>query len=148
MPTDLLQAAEDRAHGRLSAREALEAAIAAATPHTFVRRFDEAARASADACDRASAPTPLAGLPVSVKDLFDVAGEPTTAASASMRDAAPAVSDATAVAHLRAAGAVLVGHTNMSEFAFSGVGINPHHGTPVNPATAALDAAPRIPGVP
>ena len=146
MPTDLLQAAEDRAHGRLCAREALEAAIAAATPSTFVRRFDAAARAAADAFDRDSATLPLAGLPVSVKDLFDVAGEPTTAASASMHDAAPSLSDATAVARLRAAGAVLVGHTNMSEFAFSGVGINPHHGTPVNPATAALDAAPRIPG--
>ena len=57
-----------------------------------------------------------------------------------------ATADAPAVARLRAAGAALIGHTNMTEFAFSGVGINPHHGTPFNPATAPLDATPRIPG--
>jgi amidase/aspartyl-tRNA(Asn)/glutamyl-tRNA(Gln) amidotransferase subunit A len=56
------------------------------------------------------------------------------------------VADCPAVARLRAAGAALLGHTNLSEFAFSGVGINPHHGTPANPATMALDPAPRVPG--
>jgi aspartyl-tRNA(Asn)/glutamyl-tRNA(Gln) amidotransferase subunit A len=142
MPTDLTQAAASRA----SAREALEACIAAATPHTFVRRFDEEARTAADQLDRSVEVMPLAGLAVSVKDLFDVAGWPTTAASASRHDAPPAAQDAPAVARLRAAGGVLVGHTNLTEFAFSGVGINPHHGTPANPATAALDAQPRIPG--
>jgi len=50
------------------------------------------------------------------------------------------------VARLRAAGAALIGHTNLTEFAFSGVGINPHHGTPANAATARLDATPRVPG--
>jgi aspartyl-tRNA(Asn)/glutamyl-tRNA(Gln) amidotransferase subunit A len=85
-------------------------------------------------------------LAVSVKDLFDVAGFPTTAGSRSMHDAPPAVRDCPAVARLRAAGAALVGHTNLTEFAFSGVGINPHHGTPANPATATLDAEARIPG--
>ena len=50
------------------------------------------------------------------------------------------------MARLRRAGAALIGHTNLSEFAFSGVGINPHHGTPANPATARLDPQPRIPG--
>jgi amidase/aspartyl-tRNA(Asn)/glutamyl-tRNA(Gln) amidotransferase subunit A len=88
----------------------------------------------------------LAGLAVSIKDLFDVAGHPTTAASASLHDASPAAADAPCVARLRAAGASLVGHTNLTEFAFSGVGINPHHGTPANPATTSLDAEPRIPG--
>ncbi len=146
MPTDLTQAAASRAAGRLSSRAALEASIAAATPHTFVRRFDEEARRAADQFDRTATALPLAGLAVSVKDLFDVAGWPTTAASASRHDAAPAASDAPAVARLRAAGGVLVGHTNLTEFAFSGVGINPHHGTPANTATAALDAKPRIPG--
>jgi aspartyl-tRNA(Asn)/glutamyl-tRNA(Gln) amidotransferase subunit A len=146
MPTDLLQAQQDRALGRLRSRDALEAAIAAATPHTFVRRFDAEARASADAFDRSAQALPLAGLPISVKDLFDVAGQPTTAASASRHDAPPAPADASAVSRLRAAGAVLVGHTNLSEFAFSGVGINPHFGTPGNVATQALDARPRIPG--
>jgi len=85
-------------------------------------------------------------LAVSIKDLFDVAGHPTTAGSASRWDAEVAAVDAQAVARLRAAGAVLVGHTNLTEFAFSGVGINPHHVTPANPATALLDVAPRIPG--
>jgi aspartyl-tRNA(Asn)/glutamyl-tRNA(Gln) amidotransferase subunit A len=146
MPTDLTEAAASRAQGRLHAREALEASVAAATPNTFIRRFDDAARADADRLDRQPASGPLAGLAVSVKDLFDVQGFPTTAASASRHDIAPAVADAPAVARLRAAGAVPVGHTNMTEFAFSGVGINPHFGTPVNPSTAALDREPRIPG--
>jgi amidase/aspartyl-tRNA(Asn)/glutamyl-tRNA(Gln) amidotransferase subunit A len=146
MPTDLTQTATARAEGRLSARAALEDCIAAATAHTFIRRFDEAARSAADEVDRQVVAQPLAGLAVSVKDLFDVKGWPTTAGSASRRDAAPAAEDAPAVARLRAAGAVLVGHTNLTEFAFSGVGINPHHGTPANPATAALDDQARIPG--
>jgi aspartyl-tRNA(Asn)/glutamyl-tRNA(Gln) amidotransferase subunit A len=146
MPTDLTQAAADRAQGHLSARAALEANVAAITPHTFVRRFDAQARADADAHDRNGVTGPLAGLALSIKDLFDVAGQPSTAGSASLADAPPTATDAAAVARLRAAGAVLIGHTNLSEFAFSGVGINPHHGTPANPATAALDAEPRIPG--
>ena len=146
MPTDLTQAAASRADGRVSARTALEASIAAATPHTFVRRFDETARRVADQCDRQPPALPLAGLAVSIKDLFDVEGVPTTAASASRHDAPAATRDAPAVARLRAAGGVLIGHTNLTEFAFSAVGINPYHGTPANPATAALDAQARIPG--
>jgi len=146
MPTDLTQAAASRAQGSPSCRDALEACVGAATPHTFVRRFDDEARHAADACDSHKRPLPLAGLAVSIKDLYDVQGWPTTAASASRHDAAPAASDAPAVARLRAAGGVLVGHTNLTEFAFSGVGINPHHGTPVNPATVALDTRARIPG--
>jgi Asp-tRNA(Asn)/Glu-tRNA(Gln) amidotransferase A subunit family amidase len=154
MPTDLTQAAADIADGRRSAQAALDDARLRATGPanccTFIRRFDAPARAAAQAIDllrEAGAPLPpLAGLAVSVKDLFDVAGFPTTAASRSLRDAPPAAHDSPAVARLRAAGAALVGHTNMTEFAFSGVGINPHHGTPANPATAALDAEPRIPG--
>jgi len=154
MPTDLTQAAADIAGGQLSAQGALERALAqAASPanrHTFIRRFEAPARAAARAVDAlrdAGAPLPpLAGLALSVKDLFDVAGQATSAASASMHDAAPALADCPAVARLRGAGAALVGHTNMTEFAFSGVGINPHHGTPANPATALLDPVPRIPG--
>ncbi len=154
MPTDLTQAAAAIAGGRLSAQTALDEALAhsgrAASRHSFVRRFDPQSRAAARAVDSlraANAPLPLlAGLALSVKDLFDVAGQPTTAGSSSLQDAEPATRDCPAVARLRAAGAALVGHTNMSEFAFSGVGINPHHGTPANPATAALDPEPRIPG--
>jgi len=85
----------------------------------------------------------LAGIPVSVKDLFDVAGQVTMAGSTVLADTPPAPEDAIAVARLRRAGAVLVGRTNMVEFAFSGVGINPHYGTPANPADAVTQ---RIPG--
>jgi len=142
------------ADGRLRATEALQHAMAAADGpacrHAYVRRFDAMARAAsaaADAARAAGAPLPpLAGLAVSVKDLFDVAGHPSTAASKSLADATPATADCPAVARLRAAGAALTGHTNLTEFAFSGVGINPHHGTPANAATPMLDALPRIPG--
>jgi amidase/aspartyl-tRNA(Asn)/glutamyl-tRNA(Gln) amidotransferase subunit A len=88
----------------------------------------------------------LAGVAVSVKDLFDVEGEVTRAGSMVLAGRYPAAADCPAVARLRRAGAALIGRTNMSEFAFSGVGINPHFGTPGNPATARLDAQPRIPG--
>ncbi len=77
--------------------------------------------------------SPLEGLPVSIKDLFDVAGQTTCAGSVLLRDAAPAVANATVVDRLLAAGAVIVGRTNMTEFAYSGLGLNPHHGTPRNP---------------
>jgi len=85
--------------------------------------------------------SPIAGMPVSVKDLFDVEGEVTLAGSIALRDAAPAKADATVVTRLRSAGAALIGKTNMTEFAYSGVGINPHFGTPSNPADPS-----RIPG--
>lgn len=87
--------------------------------------------------------SPIEGLTVSVKDLFDVAGEPTTAGSTVLRDASPAVQDAAVVRRLLAAGAVLIGKTNMTEFAYSGLGINPHYGTPANPWDRS---ARRIPG--
>ena len=86
---------------------------------------------------------PLAGITVSTKDLFDIAGQATAAGSTVLAHAPPARADSAAVARLRAAGAVFTGRTNMVEFAFSGVGINPHYGTPVNPADARVE---RIPG--
>jgi len=86
---------------------------------------------------------PLAGIPFSVKDLFDVAGQITKAGSKVLENAPAATTDCQAVARLRAAGAVLTGRTNMVEFAFSGVGINPHYGTPVNPCDTQVE---RIPG--
>jgi aspartyl-tRNA(Asn)/glutamyl-tRNA(Gln) amidotransferase subunit A len=151
---DLCATAADIGAGQRRAADDIERALAAADAapcrHAFVRRFEAMARAAAAAVDAALAAgaplPPLAGLAVSVKDLFDVAGFPTTAASRSLADVAPAAADCTAVARLRAGGAALVGHTNLTEFAFSGIGINPHHGTPANAATAALDATPRIPG--
>jgi aspartyl-tRNA(Asn)/glutamyl-tRNA(Gln) amidotransferase subunit A len=69
----------------------------------------------------------------SLKDLFDLSGERTLAGSKALDDSPPAARDAPVVSRLRAAGAVLIGRTNMTEFAFSGVGINPHYGTPGNP---------------
>jgi aspartyl-tRNA(Asn)/glutamyl-tRNA(Gln) amidotransferase subunit A len=132
---------------RVHAPERLERCIAAAMSetcrHAFVATRFDAARAE---CSAAAADAPLGGLAVSIKDLFDIAGETTAAASRVLADAPPARADCPAVARLRAAGAALIGRTNMSEFAFSGVGINPHHGTPANAATATLDPVPRIPG--
>ena len=114
---------------------------------TFTRVHRAAATAAASASDALRAAgtvaSPLAGLPISVKDLFDVAGEPTPAGSLALADAPPAQRDAPIVARLRAAGAVIVGRTNMTEFAFSGVGWNPHYGTPLNPYDRATG---RIPG--
>jgi len=87
--------------------------------------------------------SPAEGLPISVKDLFDVAGDVTRAGSKLLADAPPAQRDASAVARLRAAGAIIVGRTNMVEFAFGGVGLNPHYGTPKNPWDRATG---RVPG--
>ena len=141
--------------GQTHASAEIEACLArAADPAVapaFLRLDAAAARQTARAVDAAlahGAPLPpLAGLAVSVKDLFDVAGQTTAAASRILRDAPPAAQDAPAVARLRAAGAALVGRTHMTEFAFSGVGLNPHHPTPANVPMATLDpATPRIPG--
>jgi len=113
----------------------------------FVKVHADSALAAADYYDRlraqGQAPSPFAGIPVSIKDLFDIAGDVTTAGSTVLRDAAPAAQDAASVARLRAAGFIPIGRTNMTEFAFSGLGLNPHYGTPAN----AWDRkAGRIPG--
>jgi aspartyl-tRNA(Asn)/glutamyl-tRNA(Gln) amidotransferase subunit A len=127
--------------------QALEGASADAAKHVFTRLYGDAALAAArhaDASRAAGVALPaLAGLPVTVKDLYDVAGETTMAGSVVCDGEPAATADAVAVARLRAAGAAIVGKTNMTEFAFSGVGINPHHGTPRNPADVAVA---RIPG--
>jgi aspartyl-tRNA(Asn)/glutamyl-tRNA(Gln) amidotransferase subunit A len=136
--------AEDLGAGRTTSRELVKRALeriadpAGEGARTFIKVYTDTARAAADAQDRLRAAgyvaSPLAGLPVSIKDLFDVAGERTLAGSKALDDVSPAERDAPIVARLRAAGAVLIGRTNMTEFAFSGVGINPHYGTPGNPA--------------
>jgi len=104
---------------------------------TFTRVYAEQARASAAAMDHlrvaGRAPSPYAGIPISVKDLFDMAGEPTPAGSVVLADAPPATETAPAIARLLAAGLIPVGRTNMTEFAFSGLGLNPHYGTPRSP---------------
>lgn len=103
----------------------------------FVKTYAATALAEADHSDRLRAAgivrSPVEGVPVSVKDLYDVAGDVTRAGSKVLDDAAPASADAPAVARLRAAGAIIVGRTNMVEFAFGGLGLNPHYGTPKNP---------------
>lgn len=102
----------------------------------FTRVYRESARVQAAASDHLRAvgivASPLAGIPISIKDLFDVAGETTMAGSVVLKGEAPAARDAAIVRRLRAAGAVIVGKTNMTEFAYSGVGLNPHYGTPRN----------------
>ncbi|HEY2048061.1 MAG TPA: amidase [Caulobacteraceae bacterium] len=135
----LAELAIELAQGATTSRALTEAALEAieADPRPFARVWFDPARAAADAIDRLRAqgivPSRFAGIPISVKDLFDVAGEPTPAGSA-IRAAGPvATADAPTIARLRAAGFVLVGRTQMSEFAFTGVGLNPHGPQPVNP---------------
>lgn len=127
-----------------AAAEAAGPAAEAVFLHSTFEAAAQVARAADGASRAGKALHPLAGLPVSVKDLYDIAGEVTRAASVVRQDAQPAAADATVVARLRQAGAAIVGRTNMTEFAFSGVGINPHYGTPVNPA--GTDGGARIPG--
>jgi aspartyl-tRNA(Asn)/glutamyl-tRNA(Gln) amidotransferase subunit A len=135
------QLARDLDAGRTSSRELVEQALARiADPagegaRAFLAVHAESARADADSADRLRKAgvrrSAIDGLPVSLKDLFDVAGEVTRAGSKVY--AQEAKSDAIAVARLRAAGAVFIGRSNMVEFAFGGVGLNPHYGTPRNP---------------
>ncbi len=114
----------------------------AADEKVFTKLYAEAARAAADASDareRAGVSLgPLDGTIVSIKDLFDVAGEPTTAGSLMLKDTAPRRRDAAIVNRLRQAGAVIIGKTNMTEFAFTAIGDNMHFGTPGNAADASL----------
>jgi aspartyl-tRNA(Asn)/glutamyl-tRNA(Gln) amidotransferase subunit A len=128
-------------------RDKLESTLArlekrAHDERVFVRLYPQEARDAADAADKRRRSGfslgPLDGVIVSLKDLLDVAGEPTTAGSVVLRDAAPATEDAIVVTRLREAGAVILGKTNMVEFAYSGLGINPHFGTPGNATNASL----------
>ncbi len=114
---------------------------------TFIKVYDDKAMVQAKAIDQVRKSGvelhPLAGIPISIKDLFDVAGEITLSGSIVRRKSIPAKYDAHIVSKLRAAGAILIGRTNMTEFAFSGLGINPHYGTPLNPWDRKMG---RIPG--
>lgn len=113
---------------------------------TFTLPLFDAARR--EAADPALTHRPLAGLAVSVKDLFDVQGTTTTAGSTVLAAEPPAIQDAPAVARLRAAGGAVVGRTHMVEFAFSGVGTNPHYPTPAafDGRFGVLAGPPRAPG--
>ena len=126
---------------------ALEKASQPAAKSVFTVMYPEAALAAARAADAAHkagiAQPALAGLPVSIKDLYGVAGETTMAGSVVCKGEPAQTQDAPVVARLRAAGSAIVGKTNMTEFAFSGIGINPHYGTPVNPTDQTIA---RVPG--
>lgn len=122
--------------------------VAGQTHAIFTKLYPESALAAAIHADTLRRIgmhplSPIAGLPVSIKDLLDVAGETTLAGSIALRDAPPAKEDAQVVKRLRQAGAAILGKTNMTEFAYSGVGLNPYYGTPSNPADQTVK---RIPG--
>jgi len=154
MAPDLCHARAAMLAGERRAADCLDESIAAAATPACARAFlqtsfDGARQVARDIDarrDRGADLPALAGLAVSIKDLFDVEGEATTAGTTVLQGAPAAPADAPSVARLRAAGGAFVGRTNMSEFAFSGVGINPHHGTPANAAAVRLDAGERAPG--
>ena len=148
----LAQAARDLAAGGSSVALVEDCLAKIAEPGgegrlVFLKVHADRARTAARYIDAmrgyGAAPSRFAGIPISVKDLFDVAGDITAAGSVALRDAAPAARDAPVIARIRAAGLVPIGRTNMTEFAFSGLGINPHHGTPKNPFDRARA---RMPG--
>ena len=147
------QHAEALTEARTTSRALVEQSLARITDpngegaRAFIKVHAEQARAMADAMDTlrhaGRAPSRYAGIPVSLKDLFDIAGEPTPAGSRALANAPPATANAPVVQRMLAAGFVPMGRTNMTEFAFSGLGINPHYGTPSSPWDRA---ASRIPG--
>jgi len=132
--------ADDLDSGRTSARKLVDECLVRIGDKTgegaraFIHVDAEAAIEAAEAMDRLrevqAAPSRFAGIPVSIKDLFDIKGQVTRAGSRALEDSAPAEADAPVVARLRRAGFVVIGRTNMTEFAYSGIGINPHYGTP------------------
>lgn len=134
--------ADDLAAGRTTSRRLTKACLAAidapggqgGTAFVAVDRAGALAAADAIDADRAAGrpASRFAGIPISIKDLFDIAGQITRAGSVVLSGPA-AATDAAAVARLRAAGFVPIGRTNMTEFAFSGLGLNPHYGTPLSP---------------
>ena len=139
IPT-LATLADDLQGGRTTARKIVDGCLERiADPsgegeRAFIHVDAEAAIEAAEAMDRLrainAAPSAFAGIPVSIKDLFDIRGQVTRAGSRALEDSPPAEADAPVVARLRRAGFVVIGRTNMTEFAYSGIGINPHYGTP------------------
>jgi aspartyl-tRNA(Asn)/glutamyl-tRNA(Gln) amidotransferase subunit A len=138
---------------KITSRQLVEQSLAAIKdPHgegarTFLLVHHSEALAAADRVDaqrRGGAKLPaLAGIPISIKDLFDEAGVVTLGASKVLVGTPAATRDSTVVERLRNAGAVIVGRTNLVEFAYSCLGINPHYGTPKNVFDRAIG---RIPG--
>ena len=143
MISTVMQVARRLASGETTSAALVDEALERATnpagegARVFMALHGDSARALARASDLARAhgvvASPLAGVPVSVKDLFDIAGDVTRAGSKVLEQTPPAALDSVVVARLRAAGAIIVGRTGMTEFAYSGIGYNPHYGTPRNP---------------
>ncbi|CAM3821582.1 amidase [Rouxiella silvae] len=139
----LHQAIEQLALGNVTAEQLTEQALAninavegegaLAFTHVYAPWARKQAAASAQRRASGAALSPIDGVPISIKDLFDVKGEATTGGSRVLADMPVAPSHAAIVDLLLKAGAVIVGKTNMTEFAYSGLGINPHYGTPANP---------------
>jgi aspartyl-tRNA(Asn)/glutamyl-tRNA(Gln) amidotransferase subunit A len=139
--------------GKTSAAELVDVALARIKDpagegrRAFILLDEEAAREGARHMDvlrrRNAQPSRYAGIPISVKDLFDMTGQVTTAGSIVLKDSPPAKADAPAIARLKAQGLIVLGRTNMTEFAYSGLGLNPHYGTPLSPFERARR---RIPG--
>ncbi|ANK79681.1 MAG: amidase [Rhizobiales bacterium NRL2] len=151
LETGLAALAEALAAGRTTSAALTDRALAASAegegPTAFMQVYADRARAEAAALDglrkAGREARPFAGIPISIKDLFDEAGHVTTAGSKALADAAPANLDAPIVDRLRRAGFVITGRTVMTEFAYSGLGLNPHYGTPAAPWDRATG---RIPG--
>ncbi len=117
-----------------------------ADPALFIRTLRPRAEAEGRAARerlRSGNPASLVdGVPMAWKDLFDLRGSVTTAGSAVLRDAAPAIEDATLVNAAMRAGMISIGTVNMTEFAYSGIGLNPHYGTPRNPRDPLVARSP------
>ena len=139
----ILDLARDLRAGAVTSRKLVEEALeriedpVGEGSRTFITVWKSRARATADHIDKfqlwRDSDAVLCGIPISVKDVFDIAGEITRAGSIAREDEPAAAADAAAVTALRRAGAILIGRTTMSEFAFSGIGLNRHFGTPLNP---------------
>ncbi|WP_024656786.1 amidase [Pseudomonas syringae USA007] len=146
---DACATAEAFAQGLSNPLQVLEDALQQATQvdHVFISMSVERARREAEASaarwKHGQPLSPFDGVPVAWKDLFDVAGCVTTAGATVRNSLSPALLDAPSVGLLARAGMVSLGKTNLSEFAYSGLGLNPHFGTPINPKS---DGSPRIPG--
>lgn len=137
------QIISDLHHGKISSRHLTEQCLGRIEQdpeqagRVYLKTFADSALRQSELFDQLRAEgivlSPLMGLPISVKDLVDMEGQPTTAGSTFMASVRPVTKNATIVERLQAAGLVILGKTNLVEFAYSGVGINPHYGTPLNP---------------
>ena len=141
------------ARRKITSRQLVEQAIAAIKhpqgegSRTFLSVHEGEALAAADQVDEqrrnGANLHALAGIPISIKDLFDEGGFTTLGGSRVLIGAPAAKRNSTIVERLRKVGAVIVGRTNLVEFAYSGLGLNPHYGTPRNTFDRATG---RIPG--